>query len=528
MQEKNKTTNERFQSRFSEEETYHRMVSEIEDYAILRLDLNGNVLNWNKGAEKIKGYREDEILGRNFSIFYRKEDVDAGLPFALIAQAKKEGKATHEGWRLKKDGTMFWGSIVITALHDEEGNVTGFAKVTRDLTEKQHADEALKRNANMLRAANEMLLKSEERMHRMILEVEDYAIILLDTEGYIQNWNRGAEIIKGYSEAEATGQHFRIFYSEDDRRKKLPEQLLKEARRNNKAVFEGWRVRKDGSFFWGSIVITAIHDSRNELIGFSKVTRDLTEKKLLADQILLQNKQLEEFAYIASHDLQEPLRKIKMYSGLVLQQPGNEDWVRRHGERINASAERMSALISDVLRYSQLANDEAMFDIVDLDAVMANISNDLELLIDEKSATLHVDPLPKLFAIPIQMHQLFYNLMHNALKFGDTGVTIRVAVEAEGNTTADATWTRITVSDNGAGFDIRQAPKLFQMFQKSEHKKPGTGIGLAICKRIVENHRGTITVKSEVGKGTDFEIVLPMMSGRDRNTAGLPNDRPHS
>jgi PAS domain S-box-containing protein len=180
------------------EERYFRMIDEVEDYAILLLDRNGNIQNWNKGAEKIKGYKENEILGKNFRIFYTKEDQDNGLPELLIDKAVKQGKALHEGWRVRKDGTRFWGSIVITALHDDQKNVIGFSKVTRDLTERK---------------------ETEDRYHKMIDEVEDYAIIFLDRNGNIQNWNKGAEKIKGYTESDIIGKNFRIFYSREDQEK---------------------------------------------------------------------------------------------------------------------------------------------------------------------------------------------------------------------------------------------------------------------------------------------------------------------
>jgi PAS domain S-box-containing protein len=289
---------------------YQRMIEEIQDYAIIVLDVNGIIRNWNRGAEKIKQYSEQEVIGKHFSLFYLPEDIEQNLPQRLLNEAKDTGRAAHEGWRKRKDGTKFWGSITITAIHTDSGEVAGFCKVTRDLTDKKIAEDRLR--------------ISEERYHRMIAEVQDYAIILLNSEGVIENWNIGAEKIKGYTAQEIVGRKFEIFYPAEDRADGLPGKLLSTARETGRAVHEGWRVRKDGSKFWGNIIITALHGKDGEIIGFSKVTRDLTERKIAEDKLAayaaeleIQNAELEQFAYVASHDLQEPLRKIQTFSELI-------------------------------------------------------------------------------------------------------------------------------------------------------------------------------------------------------------------
>jgi PAS domain S-box-containing protein len=204
---------------------YKRMIEEIQDYAIILMDENGIIRNWNKGAEKIKQYTEEEIIGKHFSIFYLQEDLDTNLPQKLITEAKETGRAGQEGWRKRKDGTKFWGSITITAIHDDNEHVIGFCKVTRDLTEKKIAEDKLR--------------MSEERYHQMIAEVQDYAIILLSEDGIIENWNAGAEYIKGYTAQEVIGKNFELFYTWEDRASGLPGRLLNQARENGKAVQEG-------------------------------------------------------------------------------------------------------------------------------------------------------------------------------------------------------------------------------------------------------------------------------------------------
>ncbi|HYE54692.1 MAG TPA: PAS domain S-box protein, partial [Chitinophagaceae bacterium] len=195
------------------EEQHHRMVEEIEDYAIILLDRDGYIQNWNKGAEKIKGYKPEEIIGKNFRQFYTEGDRRDHLPERLLNQAVENGRATHEGWRVRKDGTLFWGNIVITALHDDTGDVVGFTKVTRDLTERKKAEDQQAEYTRNLAETNEALRRSEERYHKMVEEVRDYAILLMDKDGNIQNWNKGAENIKGYKSEEIIGKNFRQFYT---------------------------------------------------------------------------------------------------------------------------------------------------------------------------------------------------------------------------------------------------------------------------------------------------------------------------
>lgn len=287
----------------------NRMVEEIEDYAIIMLDRNGNVENWNMGAQKIKGYSANDIIGKNFARFYTPEDHENNKPVKLIAEAERKGVVRDEGWRVRKDGTKFWARIVITAIHNEKGEVIGFTKVTRDLTD--------------VKESHDMLMVAEERYKKMIDEIEDYAIILLDADGKILNWNSGAQKIKGYKPKEIIGRDFSIFYPDSARKGGFPEKFLNEARKNNRAYHEGWRVRKDGSEFWGGVVLTALHNSEGAVIGFTKVTKDLTEKKLAEDlqknyieKLENRGKEIEQLAYLISHDLHDPLKTIDSYLNL--------------------------------------------------------------------------------------------------------------------------------------------------------------------------------------------------------------------
>ena len=491
---------------------YHKMIKEIQDYAIILLDKNGFIQNWNKGAEKIKLYTENEILGKHFSVFYLQEDLDNNLPQKLISEAEETGRAGQEGWRKRKDGSKFWGSVTITAIHDEDQNVIGFSKVTRDLTDKKDTEDALR--------------ISEERYHRMIAEVQDYAIILLDENGYIQNWNVGAEKIKGYKAEEIIGKHFSIFYPKHDRDNNLPGKLLGQARENGKAIHEGWRVRKDGSRFWGTIVITALHGRDNNIIGFSKVTRDLTDKKIAEEKLLsytneleIQNSELEQFAYVASHDLQEPLRKIQTFTELIRTHYDDKEFVNRYFQKLDLSAKRMALLVKSLLNYSRLSKDKSKKTRIDLNDILAETKQDFELLIEEKNATITNPILPTVTGNHMQLGQLFSNLISNALKFSQNNPLIEITVKTVAKhdiadapvSLAEDRYFEINFKDNGIGFEQQYNNLIFSLFQRlhSKHEYSGTGIGLALCKKIAENHGGFIKATGEPGKGATFSIYLP-------------------
>jgi PAS domain S-box-containing protein len=478
------------------------------------MDNNGIIQNWNKGAEKIKGYTEKEIIGKHFSIFYLPEDLAVNLPQKLMNEARDTGRAMQEGWRKRKNGTRFWGSITITSIHDEENNVIGYCKVTRDLTDKKIAEDNLR--------------MSEERYHQMVAEVQDYAIILLSSEGIIENWNAGAERIKGYTAKEVVGKRFELFYTEEDRKNGLPDRLLNEARTKGKAAQEGWRVRKDGTKFWGTIVITALHNKEGKVIGFSKVTRDLTDKKMAEEKLAaytaeleIQNSELEQFAYVASHDLQEPLRKIQTFTELIQENFEDTEFVKTYFAKLDASAERMSELVKSLLNYSRLskAGEASKNTDVDLNQIVTEVKEDFELLIHEKKAIIKSSDLPKIRGNSTQIGQLFSNLIGNSLKFSteaplikiSSGIVRRSEIPDPPRVLTYPKYVELIFSDNGIGFEKQYSKQIFGLFARLHGKQTfaGTGIGLALCKKIVENHEGFIIAEGEKGKGATFTVFLP-------------------
>src|SRR5579859_1212411 len=249
-----------------DEGLFRLLVDRVVDYAIFLLTVEGRVASWNAGAERVKLYSADEAIGRSFEMFYTPEDRAAGRPARLLELARLHGRVEDEGWRVRKDGTRFWADVVITALNDEAGQLRGFAKVTRDLTAR--------------RAAEESLRQSEQRFQTLVANVADYAIFLISPTGIVESWNQGAQLLKGYAPEEIIGQSFEQFYRAEDRDAGQPAHLLELARTNGRVEDEGWRVRKDGSLFWANVVITRLTTESGTLLGFAKVTRDLTTRRL--------------------------------------------------------------------------------------------------------------------------------------------------------------------------------------------------------------------------------------------------------
>ncbi|HEX8561547.1 MAG TPA: PAS domain S-box protein [Flavobacterium sp.] len=491
--------------------------------------------------EFIYSERLAEIFGLKQSGRFKQSDFtklihpdDLVLRKEAISMAYKTGVLFYEARFIQPDNNIVWVRLNGKLSYDDEGRPVKIFGTARDVSDYKIQSYILEKKVEdrtrTLKKKNEELKQSEERYQRMTEEVQDYAILLLDTSGTILNWNKGAENIKGYKEEEIVGKNIRIFYLPEDQKTNLPQKLINKAATEGRATHEGYRIRKDGTVFWGSMALTALHDKNNNVIGFSKVTRDLTERKLAEDKIKkynseleFQNKELEQFAFVASHDLQEPLRKIQMFSDMLERNLHDAAAVKKYFSKINSSAERMSELIRAVLNYSRLSRLDEHFQVVNLNVIMQNVLTDFELLIEEKHAVIKSHELPLVKAIPLQINQLFSNLIGNALKFSlmepEIVVTSRVLTLAEiphrTNLSPDRQYLELVVSDNGIGFEQKYATQIFTIFQRLNDKSSfaGTGIGLALCKKIVENHHGFITAQSAVGEGARFEIYIPYEPG---------------
>lgn len=496
------------------DDRYHKMIDEVEDYAILMLDKHGTIINWNKGVQKIKGYAANEIIGKNFSVFYRESDRESGLPERLLNEAKENGRALHEGWRMRKDGTNFWGSVAITALHNDENEVIGYTKVTRDLTERMNAEE---------------YLRSQKEFVELILNSSIDLIAVFDTDLRYVSLNKqaidtyqrddliGKKITDVFPEAIESGMH-------DDLLKALEGSTIRNTSYQSKVLnryFENYYIplKNDRQEVYGVLAIG--HDNSVVLEAAEKVKLANAELEKKNKELERSNDSLEQFAYVSSHDLQEPLRKIQTFSDLILTRINDPGFnPNEYLDKINASANRMSLLINDLLNFSRLNKADELYEKVDLEKVLDQVITDFELLITQKKAVIKRTALPVIDAIPIQMNQLFYNMLSNALKFSDTDPEIDItaqtltpeAIKDHPQLETGKNYLHLNFTDNGIGFDQMYALQIFTIFQRLNNyqKYSGTGIGLAICKKIVDNHGGHISAKSEPGKGTSFDIYLPV------------------
>ncbi|MBD0284967.1 MAG: PAS domain S-box protein [Flavisolibacter sp.] len=506
--------------------------------AVYVCNKNGHVTYCNENAVRLWACKPPTDEQEKFYTFYKIWTLEGTLippdqtPMAITLQTGRSFR-NMEAIMEKSDSSKFYGLINIDPLFNDANDLIGAITTIQDISDLKKAEQALEKTISDrtldLEKKNEELKRSEDRYHKMIEEVEDYAIILLDKNGIIQNWNKGAQKIKGYTDKEIIGKSFKTFYSKEDRDAELPDQLLNKARLEGKVVHEGWRVRKNGTKFWGSVVITALHDEKNDVIGFSKVTRDLTERKAAEDKLRqyaseleYQNQELEQFTHITSHDLQEPLRKINMFSQMIRETDYDKlsESSKTKFDKIIDAAQRLSNALKDLLSFARLTKEE-QFKEVNLSEIVHNVMNDLELLISQKGAHIHVDRLPVVNAMPLQMHQLFYNILNNALKFTREAIIPEIEISAHEfkpvlgqlnpHLDTSKTYYEIIVKDNGIGFEQKDAEKIFGMFQRlrTQEEYKGSGIGLALCKRVALNHHGDIFARSEPGKGTEFHLILP-------------------
>ncbi|HKG91403.1 MAG TPA: PAS domain S-box protein [Gemmatimonadaceae bacterium] len=524
-------------------ELHRLLVESVQDYAIFALDPNGYILSWNAGAERIKGYSADEIVGKHFSIFYPHEKIAQDFPQYELEVAGRTGRFEDEGWRLRKDGTRFWANVVITALRDDTGRLVGFAKVTRDLSERRIAEDALR--------------ASEERFRLLVQGVRDYAIFLLDPTGHIATWNDGAERIKGYTADEIIGRHFSIFYPREDVASGKVDHELEIAMRGGTFEEEGWRIRKDGSRFWANVVITALRNDDGHLVGFAKVTRDLTERResqeraledarrvateeagrrgaeerarelhALADQLRQQTVELEkanrakaEFLAAMSHELRTPLNAIGGYAELLAMGISGPvtDQQREQLERIRRSQQHLLGIINDILNFSRIEAGQLSYDFsaVPLHAMVESVAPMVAPQAQLKGLRLERSgcaPGVAAWADRSKLEQILLNLLSNAVKFTEAGGVVSLSCGHSGGSAL------FTVRDSGVGIPADQTEAIFEPFvqvgRTLTSMREGTGLGLAISRDLARAMGGEITVQSQPGAGSTFTLRLPLAQER--------------
>jgi PAS domain S-box-containing protein len=489
------------------------LVDSVTDYAIFLLDTDGHVASWNRGAERIKGYTAQEIIGRHFSTFYTAEDRARDHPAQELEIVAREGRYEEESWRVRKDGSRFWANVVITAVYGDDGVLMGYGKVTRDLTARRLSEEQLRTAASELRAANVDL----DQFRRLVANVRDYAIFMLDPGGHIATWNAGATALSGYTEEEIVGRHFSTLYTAEDRARDHPARELEIAAREGRYEEENWRVRKDGTQFWANVVITAVRNDHGVLVSFAKVTRDLTARRA-ADQALERaharlrrsNEELDQFAVVAAHDLSAPLNTIAGFAALLgdALPPESPPEVLEYLGHIASSTTRMQALISGLLGYARSGEVAPSPQPVDLHTATERVVEDLAGAIRERGAhvVVSLDAQARVLADRSDVEMVLRNLISNAIKFGRPEAP-RVDVSVE---PAEDDW-RIVVADDGPGIEPADQGRIFDAFTRADPdpSREGTGLGLAICQRIVRRSGGALGVDSTTGHGSRFWFTLP-------------------
>ena len=480
-------------------ELFRLLVEGVEDYAIFMLDPQGRVASWNAGAQKIAGYAAAEILTEHFSRLYPPEAVAKGRPEHALRTAEATRRFEDEGWRVRKDGSRFWASVMITRVNDRSGEHRGFANVMRDLTEHRRHEESLR--------------QSEERFRLLAEGVQDYAIFMLDVEGHVSSWNLGAERIKGFRPAEIMGRHFSTFYPPEDLLSGKPDQMLRAARELGRVEDEGWRIRKDGSRFWANVVMTAIYDRSRTLVGFAKVTRDMTERRR-AESLEQASLRTKEFLAVLAHELRHPLAPIRNAAGVMRLRSDGDPMIEWSQEVIDRQVGHLARLVDDLLDLSRITSGKIMLrrepialaDIVDRAVESSRpmiLARKHRLEVRVPDEPLHVD------ADPVRLTQVMINLLNNSAKFTPAGGLIEITVAREGNEGL------VRVRDTGIGISADLIPRMFDLFTQGNRTgdgaEGGLGVGLTLVRRLVEMHGGSVQASSEgPGHGSEFSVRLKL------------------
>lgn len=476
------------------EERYRMLLDGIEDYAIFMMDTQGRVVSWNAGAERIKGYTADQIIGHNFSCFFPLEAIEQGRPEEILRLTATSGRHEEQGMRVRKDGSRFFANVTFTALHDSAGNLRGFSEFSHDLSERAES----------------------EAKYRGLLEAAPDAMVVVKQGGEIALLNVQAEKQFGYHRNELVGQQVTTIIPEGFAERLLADGLRSTADALAQQIGTGIELtgrRKNGSEFPIELMLSPLQSAEGILV--TAAIRDITTRKLVETQLLQKveelhrsNEELEQFAYVASHDLQEPLRMVSSYTQLLS---------RRYKGKLDSDADefiafavdganRMQRLIQDLLAYSRVGTKGKELLATSSEAALQHALLNLRVAIEENSVLVTFGSLPTVLADEVQLIQLFQNLVGNAIKYRSQAIP-HVHISAIRNDSKE--W-MFLVQDNGMGIDRQYFDKIFGMFQRLHTREhfSGTGIGLAICKKIVERHGGSISVDSQLGQGSTFRFAL--------------------
>jgi PAS domain S-box-containing protein len=497
----------------NDEQRFQLLVTGVSDYAIYMLNPEGFINSWNAGAERFKGYVAQEIIGQHFSVFYTEEDRRNGRPARALQIAREQGKFEDEGWRVRKDGTRFWASVVVDPIRGHSGELIGFAKITRDITERKAAEEALR--------------ESEERFRLLVQGVTDYAIYMISPTGKITNWNAGAERIKGYKREEIVGSNFAVFYTEEDRAKGMPAQTLKIASEEGRFEQESWRVRKDGTRFWAHVVVDAIRDDSGKLLGFAKVTRDNSERKQTAEALeranaaLFQSQKMEAIGQLTggiAHDFNN-LLAVMLSSVDVLATRAQNYADIKVLDAMRRAVERGALLTQQLLSFAR--RQPLMVERYDLNTVISSFE---AVLRRAGNSAIEMDIRPAhgvktVLLDAARFEAALLNLVVNARDAMPDGGKLVVAVEnvelgtGQVGNLAPGAYVRVSVADTGSGMPPEVAARAFEPFFTTKEVGKGTGLGLSQVYGFIAQSGGDVVIDSEEGKGTIISMYLPVVEG---------------
>lgn len=498
------------------------------DDAIISKTLDGIITSWNHSAERIFGYTSQEMIGTPITRIIPADRQDEEPQ--ILDRLKKGERIDHfETKRITKDGRLLDISLSISPVKNSKGIIIGASKIARDITAQKIAEQRIRESEEMARV-------SEERL-RLAVEVAQLGLWDLDLTTGLTTTSAEHRKILGYSKTVQWSHALFMQRLHPEDRPRVNE-AFENALKTGSITYEARIIRDDNTERWIRVNGATIYDKKHQPVRLLGTVLDITEQKKIKDELenmvfartreLIttnsalekSNHELEQFAYIASHDLQEPLRKIQTFADMVKEHLDNRTLTERYFNKIYSSAKRMSTLINDVLNYSRLTKTGEPFEKTDLNKILKDVLSDYELLIEQKQAVITHSDLPEIIGIPLQLHQLFANLISNSLKFSDVNPQITITantaspeeVRKHAHLNADKTYVKLIFKDNGIGFEQQHADQIFIIFQRLNTQRfySGTGIGLALCKKIVEHHGGFITAKSEPGQGATFTVLLPV------------------
>lgn len=504
---------DRFAAVQTNEGRYRLLIEAITDYAIYMLDREGHVTSWNPGAKRFKGYEAEEIIGHHFSTFYTDAERAQNVPGLALEEAARTGRFEREGWRVRKDGSRFWAHVVIDAIRSPEGELVGFAKITRDLTER--------------RAAEAKLRESEEQFRLLVQSVTDYAIFMLDVNGHVASWNAGAQRIKGYAPEEIIGRHFSNFYTEADRIAGLPRTGLETAIRQGRWEHEGQRLRKDGTAFWAHVVIDAIRDEDGKLIGFAKVTRDITERREAeaalqnAQATMIRSQKMEAIGQLTggvAHDFNNLLQVISGNLQLLSKDIAGNPRAEMRVQNALASVARGSKLASQLLAFARRQPLEPR--VVNVGRLVKGMDELLRRALggEIEIETMVAGGLWNSLIDPDQLENAMLNLAINARDAmnGEGRLTIEASnaffddeYARQHDEVAPGQYVMIAVTDTGTGMPPELLDRVFEPFFTTKAEDKGTGLGLAMVYGFLKQSGGHVKIYSEIGAGTTVKLYFP-------------------